>query len=86
MRRRVLASAALAAAVWMGVSGAWSGAGEAAGAPDLRAFDGRASTFLARLKEAGLPVCRLVDLADLRVPRLPPGADAKSAAEELLST
>jgi HEAT repeat protein len=50
---------------------------------DLRAFDRRASTFLQRMRQAGMSVYRLVDLADLRVPRLKPGLGPKEALEKV---
>lgn len=50
---------------------------------NLGAFDGRAGTFLRRMNEAGMPVCRLVDVADVRVPELEDGVAAKAALEQV---
>ena len=50
---------------------------------DLRVFDGRASTFLARMEEAGMPVYRLVPVADIRVPKLEAGVAPRAALEQV---
>lgn len=78
MRRVTLAMVGLVLALAIGLTPA------RADTLDLRAFDGRASTLLARLKEAGFRVYRLVDVADLRVPAdLRHGAEPKAALDAL---
>ncbi len=50
---------------------------------DLRVFDGRASSFLARMEEAGMPVYRLTDVAEIRVPPLAGVTDPRTALEQV---